>query len=240
MLGRGGHCLFCSSLVNRRTKEHVLAQWLAAILPGEGMIVVSTASDAPGFTPRTWTKRGVDITVRQVCEACNSGWLSDLENTIKGVLTHMVLGRSVVLSPLEQDRLAAWIYKTALMFALTNPSGAYYFANHDYTAFKAHLRPPHGTRAWLAAYNGREQWTTWYRKRVLEITRQVSQEDSETREGHSMVATLGPLVLVQFTSRWETIPWAVPPISRGSFPNSGRYPPKAELGRLLGGSTTRA
>ena len=213
----GGRCIFCST-VAKRTKEHVWPSWVESILPGQGAFVLTTTSDAPGFRPRSWEKRGFDVTVRQVCSPCNNGRLSGLENAIKQLLTELVLGRAVVLSPLDQERLATWTYKTAMMFALTNRSGGRYFEDHEYVAFKADPRPAEGTRAWLAAYEG--QWTTWYRKRVVEIARR---QTAESREGHVMVATLGYLVLVQFTSRWETMPWAMPPhpCGRNARPRCG-------------------
>jgi hypothetical protein len=172
---------------------------------------VTTASDAPGFKPSTWKLQRLNVTVRTFCGGCNNGWMSQLEADMRPLLRDLVQGHPVVMSPLQQERVAAWVHKTALVLSLTNRSGYQYFTAEDYSTFHAHRCPPAGTQIWLAAYDGPQQWTTWTRRRAVEITHKPS---GEQRDGYVMIATLGRLVLAQVSSRWDTPPpgWkGVPP-----------------------------
>jgi hypothetical protein len=36
--------------------------------------------DRDGRVVRTWRSRDIDMTAKVVCEGCNNGWMSDLEN----------------------------------------------------------------------------------------------------------------------------------------------------------------
>jgi hypothetical protein len=203
---RKAECIFCSA--PRVTKEHVWPNWVKGLIPGDGPFTVTTVSDAPGAVSRSWTKAELDVTVKRVCQPCNNGWLSRLEDEAKSLLTDIVQGRPVVLTPLDQERLAVWAYKTALILALTNRSGEPYFTDEEYVVFKSNQSPAPSTRIWLATYDGPH--ATWYRKKLVSVTLETT---GESRDGHVMVATLGRVVIVQLSSRWVQFNWSIPPSS---------------------------
>ncbi len=53
--------------------------------------------------------------VRGICADCNNGWMSRLESAAKPILTPMILGEPVTLSTADQQVVAAWATKTALV-----------------------------------------------------------------------------------------------------------------------------
>lgn len=53
--------------------------------------------------------------VRQVCQRCNSGWMSGLEVAVAPWLTPMILGEQIAISREGQRILARWAIKTASM-----------------------------------------------------------------------------------------------------------------------------
>ncbi len=74
-----------------------------------GDIDYGRPSDAPAYNSKKF-----DLTVDTVCEACNQGWMSDLEAQGSPLLTPMIEGKTTGLSVQQQAQLAAWVTKTAL------------------------------------------------------------------------------------------------------------------------------
>jgi hypothetical protein len=62
--------------------------------------------------------------LRIVCEICNTGWMSRLQEQTKAILVPMLAGNNVTLYPKDQKLLARWI----AMFVMTNE-----FSNNDQT-----------------------------------------------------------------------------------------------------------
>ena len=101
---------------------------------------------------RAWEPGGFDVKVRQVCRGCNNGWMSELENYSKSLVSDLATGsRNAELTHAEQTKLAAWLYKTAIMLALAYPSENRYVPREDYRFFFRHRKPPDGTTIFIAA-----------------------------------------------------------------------------------------
>src|SRR5262245_61112520 len=108
-------CLFCGS-PGPFSQEHVLPEWIAALL-GVGRVQVKRQRlDTPAST---WEKVGTfGHTVGNVCEICNNGWMSDLEDYVKPVLAPLIFPKRYTehrLGPDEQMLLAAWLWKIAIL-----------------------------------------------------------------------------------------------------------------------------
>lgn len=50
-----------------------------------------------------------------VCDPCNTGWMSDLEAETKAIVEPMTYGHSVVLSVIDQLKVASWATQIALL-----------------------------------------------------------------------------------------------------------------------------
>lgn len=88
-----------------------------------------------------------------VCVKCNGGWMQDLEDAAKPILTPMIKGESIDLSPEMQQVVSAWAVKTACAAELpqTHPviDSSYYIE-----IGRLQDRPPDGIKIWLAWYAG--------------------------------------------------------------------------------------
>ncbi len=61
-------------------------------------------------------------TTVKVCEPCNTGWMSDLEEQVKPVLTPLINGASTTVAAGHRRLLALWATKTAIALAQDDPS----------------------------------------------------------------------------------------------------------------------
>jgi hypothetical protein len=59
---------------------------------------------------------GKRIRGRCVCERCNSGWMSTLENATKPILQSMITDSDLVLDYAKQWATAVWTMRTAMVF----------------------------------------------------------------------------------------------------------------------------
>ena len=131
------------------SKEHVIGRWASRALETDSHQVVSRHE---GQFIRQDT--GLQITLKGVCAACNSGWMSHLERTVGPWLTPAVLGEQIALATPQQRIVAFWATKTALLYELAvrkvrgpmpfPPRALVWLYSH-----RAERRPPPGTQIWL-------------------------------------------------------------------------------------------
>ncbi len=143
-------CAFCGRQ-DELTNEHAWPDWISGVVPDKpgSEIYVRHDDRRTGDTgSRRYSSPPFSSTVKRVCKPCNNGWMSDLEGAAKPLLTPMLTGRSIVLSPSDQATIALWAVKTALMHQWTNPSGRS-IPDVFYHAVYATRRPPVGTGVYL-------------------------------------------------------------------------------------------
>ena len=140
-------CIFCKS-GGPLTREHVIAGWITDILndmePSDPTPKWGLHYTAGGIVERNRRHPAGEPTVivRTVCEACNSGWLSDLERRVKPVMEPMVRGRGVTLSMEQQIDVATWASKTVAALEFHEPTTAV-TKPEDRRLIRGELRPPH-------------------------------------------------------------------------------------------------
>jgi len=133
------HCAFCEVHLTRenRSKEHVIPQWLLDFLKVRKEKIQPTHFSNKGETLsiRQHTLEG--LLAGQICEVCNNGWMSELEQNAIPILKPLMLGKSVVgeLNDNERQILSRWTAKTA--FALNSSSN--YLKNVPSSHFQ-HIR----------------------------------------------------------------------------------------------------
>jgi len=104
-------CVFCGQL--KASKEHVYPKWLRSLqAPYDGVISVVETPQGNQVRP---TQVPFGITVNTVCRDCNTGWMHDLEEATRPLLTRMIRGQLCELTLTDQHLLAQWVYKTVLM-----------------------------------------------------------------------------------------------------------------------------
>ena len=117
-------CFFCGPTDNPLTEEHVWPQWISKLLCGKFgsnhfVHIRSTGRDTTG----RWKAPVLKVTTKTVCDKCNNEWLSVFENNeIEPLATPLILGDAVdLIKPADQWKLAAWIYKMAMLLEIATP-----------------------------------------------------------------------------------------------------------------------
>jgi hypothetical protein len=118
----GGACCFCDKpfSVVGRSSEHVMPQWLLAkmgILKAEKHTSVTTSIDKQVVTSRTFS--AFSRKYNRVCQACNNGWMSDLEDTAQKIIERISTQAHCELSLIDCFNMSAWAYKTFALLNLT-------------------------------------------------------------------------------------------------------------------------
>jgi hypothetical protein len=153
-------CYFCGG-TGRMSKEHAWPQWL-----GKGAVVEATRSSRTVGYRRTAEdtfsedqtvvihRNGSVLTarVREVCERCNGGWMSRLEDPGKPLLRRLWSG--VGGPPLAVDDaalLSTWASKTAWMHervSVQQPTASAEMRSY----LRMHRLPPSFTAVWAARH----------------------------------------------------------------------------------------
>jgi hypothetical protein len=120
-------CWFCGATGVKITKQHVFPRWARDIYPTEGDLAATNVSNIGG-EPQ-WEielPRGpaTKLTVRNVCEKCNNGWMGSLEEEAEPLIRAMIAGDRLTLARPQWKTLARWAIQTAYVFESLNADSA--------------------------------------------------------------------------------------------------------------------
>jgi hypothetical protein len=231
-------CVFCGTEGEDFAPEHWIPKWLSrAIIP----------KHSPGAQHfghgRTWTKTYFDLTVKHVCNECNHGWMSTLEDDAKGIALPLILGQDAPHREDEQKTLASWCYLKAISLELgregddlighppTYPVGAYIgFKQHGYP-------PPYSSVVYLGVREIRETSPTfvWWASQRLKFPGNppVPEVDGYTTTlliGHLAIRVMGILAAGRLKPEgddWWSILW--PDTAGEAF----RWPPPKRFSGIV-------
>lgn len=124
-------CLFCDG--TDMTEEHLIADWAHRAFARKRKPDSSLRGAFVGPGRLRLDDGDATATAKVICRECNNQWLSQIDNDAAKVLRPLIRGeREVALDRAAQDAVAAWIYKTALIFDA---------AEHGHDGPLASLRP---------------------------------------------------------------------------------------------------
>jgi hypothetical protein len=149
-------CAFCMEPA-KMSGEHIHSDWMNEILPGQWKRIFNSSlglhaeHDSPELN---WK-------IKVVCERCNNGWMSQLEEKIaKPVLAPLIGGEvNIPIPQSSADSIAAFAFKTAIIIDLLRNGDGFepFFSPRIRAAFKkTHAIPPN-VNMWMCAYLSREQ-----------------------------------------------------------------------------------
>jgi len=148
-------CVFCGAKPN--SGEHVWPNWLRNIMPDRGKVRYhrSVQDLRTGLSAENdWPGRDYDLTVNCVCNACNTGWMSRLEDKAKPLLQSMAVGNGRDLYATGQRTVAAWTVLKAMMFNGKDRDDPIPAIHHrDLYASRDDPRPPRDTQVWVGAHS---------------------------------------------------------------------------------------
>lgn len=142
-------CVFCDG--EGVTREHVWPQWLIELLAErytDTSVTITWGKDRERIAPE------LDATVKRVCDPCNTGWMSVLEDSAKPILVPMIMGENlpIMLAPSSQRVLANWALKTALMLDFLHSGSKPVFRASAYSSFFRDRHPSRHTAIWVACF----------------------------------------------------------------------------------------
>lgn len=153
-------CIFCQK--GHLSKEHVFGDWLKPIFPRDattthtaGTIrpVRGLLAKEPLISARSRPGHSGSKKVRVVCETCNNGWMSQLEEATKPMLLPLIRGDALRLTPDIQGQIATWATKTVICAEHVNPRSSGGITQSERTWLMDRRTPPDHWFVWIAAYN---------------------------------------------------------------------------------------
>lgn len=203
-------CVFCGS-ADKLTREHVFGDWL-------GSIGLNQEPAAHRAGPLNSKPRDLGVTppfkstVRDVCAACNNGWMSRLEAAAARVLPPLILDRPGLINPIDQGIIAAWVQKTALVNMLVSSSAeranGYGLPRSEYQALYENRGlggPLSDSQGWIGRYGGtRTQASACVTPMVIRLN---GTPDPDRPQAYITTIVLGRLViqLIRFTTPLSTV-----------------------------------
>lgn len=128
------NCIVCNvcleashlDLPASNTREHILGSWYRgeAVNDRIKMFTASLDSNLEATLQRSVPLEGLFI--RGVCQACNQGWMSDLEMRVDPILRRLQATDDLnLLQDTEIETLARWTGKTAVTLSYATPQQAH-------------------------------------------------------------------------------------------------------------------
>jgi hypothetical protein len=147
-----GRCIFCTGF--RLTKEHLFADWLRELFPRSASDT-HTMGEAEGEPWRIIRRQGHSGSkkIRAVCDTCNNGWISGIDDAAKHAATSLILGEARVVTPDMQRTLSSWFAKIAAV-ADSRDRRRSKVTQRQRTWLMEHHEPPEEWEIWIASYGG--------------------------------------------------------------------------------------
>lgn len=137
-------CLFCDDRAG--TKEHVWPQWLISCV-GPDSSSPTEYWNSIYSPPKRWL--GPKVTTRQICGACNNGWMSELESKVRATMGSLINDLSFLIDREQQGAVASWAMKTAMVIEGMKQDKNNFYSVEQRHSFRSALIPPPDTAIWL-------------------------------------------------------------------------------------------
>jgi hypothetical protein len=243
-------CIFCGK--SPTTSEDLVPLWASKILmrtkppPSQpGKIVKGRhrrwSEGAQKDVNQEWDRKDTPrFTVKCVCGECNNGWMSEIENAAKPIMTAMMEDQRIILDTGDQEKVAKWLGLKAIIAQYGLPQGQ---ISPEWThAFAIEKCPPTSWQIRIAHYQGTRP-VFWVTTPLDTIIIHSLVPFAMKRPGFLFVAQLGHFVGQVQGIRQQT--WIVPtqrhfiqiwphPLLRASSPDRAQivsvtWPPEAGL-----------
>jgi hypothetical protein len=197
-------CMFCG-LTRPTSIEDVIPKWVRyALDPTFGV----TVRAEPGNV--TARMQHLVVTLHgMVCEACNTGWMHDLEEKVKPFLKPLLVNTHGADLDLTQQRdLARWaVMKVLLMehvmrqkHSQLRTTVGYVPSEPELAWLMAEACPPPRSRVWLGAFDPQGTYTVKTQARLLKSVPQPG--GGNPVASHMTTLTIGSVLLQAFTTNF--------------------------------------
>ncbi len=198
-------CIFCGSVAEAASEEHVIPKWARRAFHIQGPVTVR-ASDWPDPERKDVDRlQHLNVTLTDaLCENCNSKWLGPIEGRVARVLRPMMVNAApAVLDTRDQGLLAFWAVKTILLLELSVRQmfpGARAIEGYAATApelawLRAREEPPPRSMVWLGCWDCKRENPLMYEPSAAPLPA----ADGRPLSGHLATFALGFAVFQVFT-----------------------------------------
>ncbi|MDF7815169.1 hypothetical protein [Hymenobacter sp. YC55] len=165
-----GRCMFCGG--TGLTKQHLWPDWLNDYVPRQDNHGNLKSESYFGITPDSATsytsepaKKVIQGSLgsrklRQVCEGCNGGWMSKIEEGSKNTILSLMNQDEATLTRSQQFELVSWITLMTMVNEFTDlPMRAIPYRERQYLLI--HRLPPSDWNIWIGRHQQgqSEDWT---------------------------------------------------------------------------------
>lgn len=140
-------CLFCCAIAN--SVEDAWPRWITNQFKGKRPAAVQ--AERAGIRLPSWNVHQPTLKIRCVCDQCNNGWMSRLENRVQPLLQPLVTGESGSLDMGGQTEIAIWAVKTAMVLEGMDPAEKRGYSQFQRECLRLRATIPWRTSIWLAA-----------------------------------------------------------------------------------------
>jgi hypothetical protein len=142
-------CAFCPTSANM-TLEHLWSEWIGKALQAYD---IKHRRKTQSDEVISWRTKGFTAAAKVVCEGCNGGWMSALENASKQILEDMIVRcKPVTLSPREITTIAAITFKNMVVADyMKDNDRPPFFTNQERWLFRKTLILPKGLQMWFGS-----------------------------------------------------------------------------------------
>jgi hypothetical protein len=188
-------CVFCGG--RGLTKEHVWPRWFRDAFGATFVGKHEQFSD--GVLVRVYSGTLTDLTTRRVCGRCNADWMSDLEHTTRPMLIPLIKGEPIVLDAAQQQDVAFWCVKTALMTVqlhrlLRVPPEHY----HDIYERRVRRELPSWMQVWIGAHQEATVAASYWSDHVTVTLTATTRDTPWICHGYGIGFSVGALVVHVF------------------------------------------
>jgi hypothetical protein len=145
-----GQCIFCGG--GPLSKEHIWADWLREFLPHLDTSSRHGVTHRDGRYGYGKLHRPGDVRsqrLRVVCETCNNGWMSRIQNDAKPIIANLLQHGMIATDPESLRTLASWAVMFTFVFECAEPVLANSTAGQR-RQFMADKAPPIGWDVYIS------------------------------------------------------------------------------------------
>jgi hypothetical protein len=138
--------MFCDDFPS--TKEDAWPLWLMRRFP-----MASTGrmfAERGGSPLNDWPITKPRVTVKWLCDSCNNGWMSQLENQAKPVIESILDEKISEFDDAAQVTLGVWAVKTAMVLEAFHPERPWFYSRAERHGLRTAKSLPARTEVWLA------------------------------------------------------------------------------------------
>jgi hypothetical protein len=173
--------------------------------PGRSARTIEETKERPGSTK--------SVKLRVVCETCNNGWMSTIDNEAKSVLSFLILGQPAIVTLNSAKLIARWACMKMMVAEHSQPLDVC-TPQYERDHLRNNREPPPNWKIWIARHDG-VSWRANYVRHSGTFT--FPPEVPQVKEGgrfanntHAVTIGIGQLLIHAISSAARGVDLDIP------------------------------